>query len=66
MAAACEMFCFYRHNATLRIFVFEKCKDLNLVESVPPWYSPVKLKPIYEWDKRKAFWDVAVNAEVLQ
>ena len=28
-----------RHNAALKILFFEKCKDLNLVESVPPWYS---------------------------
>ena len=28
-----------RHNAALKILFFEKCKDLKLVESVPPWYS---------------------------
>ena len=52
-----------RHNAALKILFFEKCKDLNLVESVPPWYSPVKQKPIYELDEGKAFSDVAVCAE---
>ena len=52
-----------RHNAALKILFFEKCKDLKLVESVPPWFSPVKPKPIYESDEAKAFWDVAVYAE---
>ena len=52
-----------RHNATLKIFFFEKCKDLKLVESVLPWYSPVKPKPIYESDEGKPFWDLAVYAE---
>ena len=33
------------------------------MESVLPWYSPVKPKPIYESDEAKAFWDVAVYAE---
>ena len=33
------------------------------MESVPPWYSPVKPKPIYESDEGTAFWDVAVYAE---
>ena len=37
-----------RHNAALKILFFEKCEDLKLVESVPPWYSPLKPKPIYE------------------
>lgn len=52
-----------RHNAALKILFFEKCKDLKLVEGAPPWYSPVKPKPIYESDEGKAFWDVAVYAE---
>ena len=46
-----------RHDAALKILFFEKCKDLTLVEGVPPWYSPVKPKPIYD------FWDVAGYAE---
>ena len=51
-----------RHIAALKILFFERCKDLKLVESVPPWYSPVKPKPVYESDEAKAFWDVAVYA----
>ena len=52
-----------RHTAALKILFFEKCKDLKLMESGPPWYSPGKPKPIYESDEAKAFWDVAVYAE---
>ena len=52
-----------QHNAALKILFFEKCKYLKLVESVPPWYSPVKPNPIYESDEANIFWDVAVYAE---
>ena len=33
------------------------------MESVTPWYSPVKPKPVHESDEGKAFWDVVVYAE---
>ena len=36
--------------------------DLGLIESVPPWYSPVKPKPVYEADSGQVFWDVPVFA----
>ena len=39
----CEM-----NNAALKVLFFEKCKDLKLIDSVPPWYSPVKPKAVYE------------------
>ena len=37
-----------RHNAALKILFFEILQDLGLVDSVPPWYSPLKSKPVYE------------------
>ena len=37
-----------RHNAALKVLFFENCKDLKLIDSVPPWYPPVKPKPVYE------------------
>ena len=55
--------CVDRHNAALKVLFFEKCKDLKLSESVLPWYSPVKPKPIYESDDAKAYWDVPVYTE---
>ena len=52
-----------RHNAALKRLFFDKYKDLNLVESVPPWYSPVTPKPIYEPDDAEPFWNVPVYGE---
>ena len=40
------------------------CKDLSrLVDSVPPGYSPVTPKPVYESPDAEAYWDVPVYAE---
>ena len=52
-----------RHNAALKIPFFEMLKDMDLIESNPPWYSPVQPKPVYENDKAVAYWDVPVYAE---
>ena len=52
-----------RHNAALKIPLFEMLKDMDLIESNPPWYSPVQPKPVYENDKAEAYWDVAVYVE---
>ena len=52
-----------RHNAALKIPFFEMLKDMDLIESNPPWYSPVQPKPVYENDKVVAYWDVPVYAE---
>ena len=32
-------------------------------KSVPPWYSPLKPKPVYESNNAQAFWDVPLFAE---
>ena len=52
-----------RHNAALKIPFFEMLKDMDLIESNPPWYSPVQPKLVYENDKAEAYWDVPVYAE---
>ena len=52
-----------RHNAALKELFFELLKDRNLITEIPPWYSPVQPKPMYENEQAKAFWDVAVYAE---
>ena len=36
------------HNAAPKILFFEILQDLGLAELVPPWYSPLKPKPVYE------------------
>ena len=38
-------------------------KDMDLIESSPPWYSPVQPTPDCENDKAGAYWDVPVYAE---
>ena len=52
-----------RHNAALKILFFEILQDLGLVDSVPPWYSPIKPTPVYESNNAQAFWDVPLFAE---
>ena len=43
-----------RHNGALRILFFELLDDLELIESVPPWYSPTTPKPEYTNTKASA------------
>ena len=38
-------------------------RELGLINSVPPWYSPAVLKPIYKSPKAPALWDVPVYDE---
>ena len=52
-----------RHNAALKILFFEFLKDLDLIQCIPPWYSPVSPKPEYKNDRACAYWDVPVFAE---
>ena len=52
-----------QHNAALKILFFEILHDLGLVDSVPPWYSPLKPKAVYESNNAQAFWDVPLFAE---
>ena len=48
------------HNAALKIPFFEMLNDMELIESTPPWYSPVQPKPVYQNDRAEAYWDVPV------
>ena len=41
-------------------------KGYQLADAIPPWYSPVQPKPVYQDDKVTAYWDVPVFAEHLQ
>ena len=52
-----------RHKAALKILFFESLHDLGLVDSMPPWYSSLKPKPVYESNNTEAFWDVPLFAE---
>ena len=37
-----------RHNAALKVLFWEILRELQLSDTVPPWYSPVVPKPNYE------------------
>lgn len=52
-----------RHNAALKVLFFEMLRDLKLADSVPPWYSRVEPKPMYEFTDAEAFWNVPVYAQ---
>lgn len=57
----------WRHNSALKILFFEILRECGLIDKIPPWYSQVVPKPLYENENHKAFWDVPVyteNAEV--
>ena len=56
----------WRHNAALKIVFFEMLKDLELVDKIPPWYSPTQPKPKYEDGEVEAFWDVPVFGESIE
>jgi len=49
-----------RHNNALKILFFEVCKELRLIDSVPPRYTPVVPTPVYEVVTAQAYWDVPV------
>ena len=52
-----------RYNAALKLLFFEMLRDLQLCEGVPPWYSPVAPKPLYESPDAQAFWNIPMFAE---
>ena len=52
-----------RHNAAFKVLFFYMCRALNLVETVPPWFSKTEPKLTYESKDAQAFWDVPVYAD---
>ena len=52
-----------RHDSALKVLFYEMLHDLGLIDELPPWYSPVKPKPVYESDDVQAYWDVPMFAE---
>ena len=51
------------NNVALKVLHFEFLRDLKLIDEVPPWYSPVKPKPLYENCDVQAYCDIPVFAE---
>ena len=44
-----------RHNAVLKVLFFEILRDLDLNETVSPWFSGIEPKPLYESTQAQAF-----------
>ena len=55
-----------RHNAALKILFFELLKSYQLIEVIPPWYSPTQPKPSYENEQATVYWDVPVYADHIE
>ena len=53
----------FRHNMALKVLFYEILRDQDLLEEVPPWYSPVMPKPVYKSEQVEAWWDVPVYAD---
>ena len=51
-----------RHNAALKVLFREMLRELQISDTVPPWYSPAVPKPIYESPEVQAYWDIPVFA----
>lgn len=47
----------------MKTLFLEICKDLNLLDSGPPWYSPVRPKPMCETPDAQTCWNVPVYAD---
>ena len=47
----------------LKVLLYELLRDQDLLEEVPPWYSPVMPKPVYKSEQVEAWWDVPVYAD---
>ena len=50
-------------DAVLKVLFFEILFDLGLIDTVPPWYSPIKPQPVYETAEVQAYWHVPVYWE---
>ncbi|KAK2559366.1 hypothetical protein P5673_017986 [Acropora cervicornis] len=47
----------------LKVLFYEILRDQDLLEKVPPWYSPVMPKPVYKSEQVEAWSDVPVYAD---
>ena len=47
-----------RHDRVLQLILFHFLVMNKLIERCPPWYTKVIIKPAYENNKIKVFWDI--------
>ena len=52
-----------RQDSVLKVLFYKILHDLKLIDEIPPWYSSVKPKPVYELDDVQAYWDVPMFSE---
>ena len=53
----------FRHNTALKVLFYEILRDQDILQEVPPWYSPVVLKPVFKSEQVEAWWDVPACAD---
>ena len=47
-----------RHDRVLQYILFKFLKKCKLIESVPPWFTKVEIKPHYENEDVVVYWDI--------
>ena len=47
-----------RHDKALQYIIFNYLKKNKLIDSCPPWYSKVQIKPIYQNETKTVLWDI--------
>ena len=52
-----------RHNVALQVLFFEMLRELDLVATTPPGYSPLAPKPSYQPPKAQTFWNIPLFAK---
>ena len=52
-----------KHDAVLKVLIFDIIEDLGLIEASPPWSSPTRPQPVYEGAHAQAYWEVPVYEE---
>ena len=52
-----------RHDNALKVLYFELPRELQLVESLPAWYSPIEPKREYVSEDVQALWDIPTYGE---
>ena len=46
------------HDSALKCFFHKVLVKFGFIQAVPPWNSPMAIKPVYEKDEVKLFWDI--------
>ena len=47
-----------RHDRVLQFILFSYLRKINLIDSCPPWYTKVCIKPMYQNKDIEVYWDI--------